>query len=129
VEADVGSRQPELLEEDVRHAAVVVLARVHDDDVEGGIGPQLAIQWGDLHEVGPGAGHQANARQSPGAYPGGRASVKQASDDLTQEKIRRVISPCVAFLVDREFISLADDPRSKLITTGGGGCSPFHLLS
>jgi hypothetical protein len=82
-QAHVGLRDAEFLEEHVVHLAVVVLAGVHQAEGQTPVGTQRAHQRGDLHEVGPRAGHQIeegffahgrhcdvdNARLVPGAPP------------------------------------------------------------
>ena len=71
-EEDVGRGQAELLEEHGRHVGVVVLARVHQDDVEVGVESlEGAMDGCRLHEVGAGPDHEADSR--------GHASMLAAS--------------------------------------------------
>ena len=67
----VGLRHPELVEEHLRHALVVVLARVHEAQLDlGGLLLERPVNRGDLHEVRPcadkemDAGHSAHSAQT-----------------------------------------------------------------
>ena len=67
----VGLRHPELVEEHLRHALVVVLARVHQAQLDlGGLLLERPVDRGDLHEVRPcadkevDAGHSAHSAQT-----------------------------------------------------------------
>src|SRR4051794_8502566 len=55
LELYVGRRETELLEEDVGHVSVVVLARVHEHALVPSVPPDRAEDGCDLHEVRPGS--------------------------------------------------------------------------
>src|SRR5207237_6779891 len=62
LEAHVGRRDAELFEEHVVHLAVVVLAGVHDVETQAVAGAaQRAHDRRDLHEIGPGTGHDRDS--------------------------------------------------------------------
>ena len=66
-EVHVGVRDPEIVEEAVRHAAVVVLAGVHQFDLEAR--GQRRDHRRDLHEVRPGGRDHADAVGHGTAFP------------------------------------------------------------
>ena len=58
----VRPRHPELAEEDVRHRVVVVLPRVQEHELQGGVERgQLPVHRSRLHEVRPRADDKADA--------------------------------------------------------------------
>ena len=59
-QVDVGPGNLQLLEEQLRHPLVVVLAGVDEVGLDAGTALDLPHQRGDLHEVGPGAGDDKN---------------------------------------------------------------------
>ena len=66
-EEHVRPRHPELAEEDVRHLVVVVLPRVQEQELQGGIERgQLPVDRSRLHEVRPRADDKADASRHAG---------------------------------------------------------------
>ena len=65
-EEDVGLGQPELVEEDVGHLRVVVLARVDERDLDSGL-LERAVDGRRLHEVRARADHEGDVPMRPPA--------------------------------------------------------------
>jgi hypothetical protein len=61
----VGRRDPQLLEERVRHARIVVLAGVDDHVLDSAL-HELAVDGSELHEVRAGAHHGENPHRVSG---------------------------------------------------------------
>ncbi len=103
LETNVGHGKPELVDEDIRHFGVVVLAGVNEANADARVELAECLQHGSrLHEVGARTDHEANLRS-------------HAPDDGTPTD-RQPVPPAPG---------AARPPSRSLRSGGGGGRSPL----
>src|SRR5271157_1566986 len=83
LQQDVGGADSELLEEDIRHAGVIVLTRMDQADAAAGWGLHRPEERRDLHEVGPGADNAVDVSRHWTGTSGVRVATIQVSESCS----------------------------------------------